>query len=160
MIFLSSSGTRFVLKFELHDSSLNGFLDTAIFSSSSPPRFSCWCKLYVPEEGSVCSSLSRCLIFSTASIMHRLSWSSLLSSESSSHSPDNFSSSASSSTVGHSPDSCSSPRCSASSLNALFFFLTRVCPNMSSGILSRLLSRSIFLLRSPRHHQFHSFSIS
>ena len=30
MIFLSSSGIRFVLTFELHDSSLNGFLDTAI----------------------------------------------------------------------------------------------------------------------------------
>ena len=72
-IFISSSGTRFVLTFELHDSSLNGFLETAILSSSSPPRTYCTSKLYVPEDGSVCNSLSRCLIFSSANIMHRLS---------------------------------------------------------------------------------------
>ena len=100
--FILSPGTRFVLTFELHDSSLNGFLETAILSSSSPPRISCMSRLYVPEDGSVCNSLSWCLIFSSANIMHRLSWFSLLSSESSSHSsrsPDNFPSPVSSSSV-------------------------------------------------------------
>ena len=109
-IFMSSSGTRFVLTFELHDSSLNGFLETAILSSSSPPLISCMSRLYVPEDGSVCNFLSWCLVFSSAYIMHRLSWPSLLSSESSSHSsrsPDNFPFPGSSSSVNldHSPDS-------------------------------------------------------
>ena len=85
---LSSSGSSFVLTFELHDSSLNGFLDTALFSSSSLPCGSCCSRFDVPEEGSVCSSLSWFLIFSSANIMQRLSWSSPLFSESSSHSSD------------------------------------------------------------------------
>ena len=47
---LSSSGSRFVLTFELHDSSLNGFLDTANFSSFPPLYSSCCSSLYVPAK--------------------------------------------------------------------------------------------------------------
>ena len=104
---LSSSVSWFVLKFDLHDSSLNSFLGTAIFSSSFPTHSSCCSSLCVPAEESVCSSLSWCLIFSFANIMQRLSWSSPLFSESSSHSsdsPDNFSSSLYLSDFDHSPD--------------------------------------------------------
>ena len=85
---LTSSGSRFVLTFELIVSSLNDYLDTATFSSSSPQYSSCCSRLYVRAEESACSSLSWCLIFSSANIMQRLSWSSPLFSESSSHSSD------------------------------------------------------------------------
>ena len=47
---LSLSGSRFVFIFELQDSSLKGFYDTAIISSSSPPFTSLYSRLYVPDE--------------------------------------------------------------------------------------------------------------
>ena len=56
-ISLSILGSQ-SLMFELHDNSLKGFLDTAIISSSSPQLASSNSRLYVPDEGSVCTSLS------------------------------------------------------------------------------------------------------
>ena len=144
----SSTGSRFVLTFKLHVSSLNGLVDTTIFSSSSPSYASCCSRLYVPEEGSVCSFLSWCLIFSSANNMQRLYWSSPLFSESSpnsSDSPDKLSSSPYPSTCGHSPDSWSSPRCPGSSLNETFFFQNVVHLSTSSEIFSTNV-RTTFLL--------------